>query len=633
MFKKTKSIISLLLSVMIVFGLVPLGAPAITYAAQDNEYVDPADVWMQANGRTNEFDINASITYETMPCTVCNMDTSFQVFRVPEYTKSGDTAYNRGVKYSDGTLESGSGTANLDEGIPGKNATYTGYHWNKSVCQNCGTINASSAIETYGHGKNVYMLSPCDNNFFLDFDSTTYEKYDEDCHTTTLKRGEYCQFCKGTYARAIEREDEHEFTEQIDPQIGNSRFFIKEICEDCGYETSEYVTAKSVVASYYGVVDGQAHSVEITDISDRGVRTTVRYGETADDVRLSSPPAYTDAGYYSVYYNTTYSYGGESMEENGVAYVWLLPNDEAETQDAPGKPGDPDNPGDGTGAPGGPGSPSGSPGSGGIPHEHDYHYLETVPPTCGELGFERFQCKVCGALQKTNYTEATGHDYGSTEVREASCNQSGLTLYICKNCGDFYSETTPMTGHLYQTNNVLPTCKSVGYTEHTCLTCGQSYTDNILPIAAHNYDRITKAATCTEMGYTSYVCSVCGDTKVMDYEPAKGHDWDAGREVTNSTCVSAGVKHSGAELRAPCGAYFSVVGVKEPLGIRQYSEEPFPCLRKNILPHGPKEFKASKIFLRQGKKRRKANAFRAFLTQHGGNFAALNRRGVRLHCA
>ena len=27
-------------------------------AAQSNEYVDPADVWMSANGRTNELDMN-----------------------------------------------------------------------------------------------------------------------------------------------------------------------------------------------------------------------------------------------------------------------------------------------------------------------------------------------------------------------------------------------------------------------------------------------------------------------------------------------------------------------------------------------------------------------------------------------
>ena len=59
----------------------------------------------------------------------------------------------------------------------------------------------------------------------------------------------------------------------------------------------------------------------------------------------------------------------------------------------------------------------------------------------------------------------------------------------------------------------------------------------------------------------------------------------------------------------------------------------FLAYEKNILPHGPKEFKASEIFLRQGKKRRKADAFRAFLTQHEGNFAALNRRGVQLPIA
>ena len=36
-----------------------------TFAAQSNEYVDPADRWVEANGRTNELDINATTTYET----------------------------------------------------------------------------------------------------------------------------------------------------------------------------------------------------------------------------------------------------------------------------------------------------------------------------------------------------------------------------------------------------------------------------------------------------------------------------------------------------------------------------------------------------------------------------------------
>ncbi len=85
-------------------------------AAQSNEYTDPADVWMTANGRTNELDINATITYETQMCYVCNKETSIQTYRVPEYTKSGETAYNHRVFYSDGTSYDGQSFGNVDDG-------------------------------------------------------------------------------------------------------------------------------------------------------------------------------------------------------------------------------------------------------------------------------------------------------------------------------------------------------------------------------------------------------------------------------------------------------------------------------------------------------------------------------------
>ncbi len=88
--------------------------PSITtYAAQSNEYVDPADVWIEANGRTSEFDINATVTTGTMFCPVCDMPTSNISYRVPEYTRTGETAYNRGVYYSDGTLIDGKAKAIL----------------------------------------------------------------------------------------------------------------------------------------------------------------------------------------------------------------------------------------------------------------------------------------------------------------------------------------------------------------------------------------------------------------------------------------------------------------------------------------------------------------------------------------
>ena len=70
----------------------------------------PADNWIRANGRTNELDMNATTTYETQYCSVCNRDTLVLTYRVPEYTMSGETALNRGVMFSNGTLIDGSGT-------------------------------------------------------------------------------------------------------------------------------------------------------------------------------------------------------------------------------------------------------------------------------------------------------------------------------------------------------------------------------------------------------------------------------------------------------------------------------------------------------------------------------------------
>ena len=122
---KIKSILSAILAVSMLLTLMP----TITFASQASDYVDPADIWLKANGRTNELDLNATTTYETGYCTVCQRDTLGLTYRVPEYTKSGQTALNRGVRYSDGTLIDGNGTGNLDDGTPGMDAFYTGYQW------------------------------------------------------------------------------------------------------------------------------------------------------------------------------------------------------------------------------------------------------------------------------------------------------------------------------------------------------------------------------------------------------------------------------------------------------------------------------------------------------------------------
>ena len=509
--KSTKTIISIIMAIILTAGLFPV-VPA--FAAQISEYVDPADNWLEASGRTNELDMNATTTYETQYCAVCNRDTLALTYRVPEYTRTGETAANRGVRYSDGTLMDGVGKGNLDDGTPGIDAIYTGSHWTKSICQTCGTMNSIEGEGLYNYNKNVYSLNSCDHSFFLDFDSTVHEPLNENYHTTTLKKGEYCQFCKGTFAQATTKQEPHDFTETVDAQLGNSRFYVAETCDECGYETSEYVAAKSVVASYYGEADGRAHTVTVSDLSDSGVHTSIRYGKSAGSCNQTSAPNYTEAGYYPVYYEIDYEYDGENMVENGVSYVWLLESS-ADTGE--------------------------SDSSANTPHVHDYRYVETVPPSCTDLGYERWQCDGCGRLEKRNYTPASGHDYEDVTIREATCKQGGLVLTMCKNCGDFHEETTPTGEHKYSTKVHNPTCREVGYTEHTCEVCGDTYITDMTALISHAYERITKAPTCTEQGYTTSTCTMCGSSYVSDYTEPTGHSWDEGTEVTSPTCTGEGV--------------------------------------------------------------------------------------------
>ena len=190
---------ALLLSLVLCVSLLPS-----TFAAQQNSYHDPADHWQEANNRINELDANAVITHETLFCVDCEKETSFLGFRTPEYTKDGQTAMSRNVKYSDGTWLDGEGKGSTLEGVPGQDAYYTGYHWTKAVCETCGGINTNMDKSDYGYLKNVYWLYDCASNFFEELPKTqTIEQVDSKYHRVTTTSGEYCGFCYGTYKMCI----------------------------------------------------------------------------------------------------------------------------------------------------------------------------------------------------------------------------------------------------------------------------------------------------------------------------------------------------------------------------------------------------------------------------------------------
>ncbi len=266
--------LAMLLTLTLCLSLVPSA-----FAAQQNSYHDPAEHWMQASNRTNELDVNSVVTRETFKCGECGKVTSFEVFRVPEYTRNGQTALSRNVKYSDGTMMDGVGKGDCMDGVPGKDAYYTGYHYTKAVCETCGGINTNEPKSDYGYLKNVYWLFDCAAEFTQKLEETvTYEYTDDTYHTVTTKGGTYCAFCYGTNHTVNSTLERHSMETEVLPQPANGRFATVEKCSLCDYASYDYTAAKAVIADYYGVVDGQPHTITVSDLSEAGVRTSIRYG-------------------------------------------------------------------------------------------------------------------------------------------------------------------------------------------------------------------------------------------------------------------------------------------------------------------------------------------------------------------
>lgn len=523
--KRARSALALLLAAVLCLGMTP-GA----FAAQQNSYHDPAEHWQEANDRTNELDVNATITHETFPCRECKQQTSFLAFRTPEYTRDGQTAMSRNVRYSDGTMIGGDGKGAVLDGVPGQDATYTGYHWTKAVCETCGGINTNMAKTDYCYQNNVYWLYDCANNFFEELPETeTIEQADSSCHRVTTTSGEYCGFCYGTNKETNSALERHSLEGSIRPELAHQRFVKMETCKDCGYAETEYTAAKAVVADYYGVADGAPHTVTVSDLSEAGVTTAIRYGHSADACTLTSAPNYTEAGNYTVYYEITYTYADTDMVESGVAYVHLTATADGSCGCDCGDPDcdcqDPDCDG------------------GCCNQDCEHHFVchDTVAPTCLALGYDRMMCTECGKMVKANCKDSLGHAYQSVVIRDATCEVPGKTMDICERCGNVKETVLPQTEHEYSTSVIPATCTAPGYTLDECAVCGDRHITDITPALAHDYTAKTVPATCEGGGKTVHVCEGCGSSFITDYTEPLGHSWDEGKEITGATCTGEGM--------------------------------------------------------------------------------------------
>lgn len=525
-------VLAMLLTLTLCLSMIPTAS-----AAQQNSYHDPVEHWQQASNRTNELDVNSIVTHETFYCATCRENTDFTVWRVPEYTRSGETALNRNVKYSNGMCIDEVTVGSLDAGVPGENAYYTGYHWTKSVCSRCGDWNSNETNGApYAWDKNIYVLHDCAAKFYLGLPETvTHEYVDSKYHRTVTKGGTYCCFCYGTNYEKSSVLERHDMAAETLPQPAHGRFAAVEKCRLCDYTRYDYTAAKAVVASYYGVVDGQPHTISVTDLSEAGVRTAIRYGNSADSCTMTTAPNYTDEGQYTVYYEITYTCDGVDMTENGVAYVWLRDN----TTDENGNCGcGCSNPNCGCQNKHCNGNCCTDKGCG---ENHKYILLDSTKAGCTTLGYDRYLCTECGKIEKRDYVDSLGHAWQGIVIRDATCETDGKLLEFCSRCGQMKQTATPKGEHSYEVYTVAATCTSPGYTVRECSVCGDRHIEDIAPAIPHDYKAHVIEATCDAEGKTIHRCDGCGSSFVTDYTSPLGHSWDKGTFVTNATCTGEGV--------------------------------------------------------------------------------------------
>lgn len=200
------------------------------------------------------------------------------------------------------------------------------------------------------------------------------------------------------------------------------------------------------------------------------------------------------------------------MVEDGVAYVHLRDESTEETD-----------------------------GDGSCGEDHNWTLLDSVAPTCLTLGYDRYLCVDCGAIEKRDYEAALGHAFQSIVIRDATCETPGKVLEICERCGTVQESTTPKGEHEFSVTTVSATCTSPGYTLQECAVCGERHITDITAALPHNYVDKTTPATCEGGGKTIHICEGCGSSFVTDYTDPLGHSWDEGTEVTGSTCTGEGL--------------------------------------------------------------------------------------------
>ncbi len=139
---------------------------------------------------------------------------------------------------------------------------------------------------------------------------------------------------------------------------------------------------------------------------------------------------------------------------------------------------------------------------------HIYNMIDSVPVSCEEDGYEKYECSVCAHTYTDEYP-ATGHSYVS-DGEVLTCASDGTKEYACEKCGDVMSENVELPPHSFElTEDTVPTCEVDGRKVWICKVCDLTDTE-IIAALGHDYPEEGVEAispTYFAKGETVYVCA------------------------------------------------------------------------------------------------------------------------------
>ena len=126
------------------------------------------------------------------------------------------------------------------------------------------------------------------------------------------------------------------------------------------------------------------------------------------------------------------------------------------------------------------------------PNNHDLIHHEAKAATCTEIGWEAYD--TCSRCDYTTYVELNngGHSLTHYAAQAPTCAEVGWEAYdACSRCDYTTYVELPALGHDYQEEVIPRTCEQDGFTLHSCLRCGDDYTDNVIGYLGHWYGEWT----------------------------------------------------------------------------------------------------------------------------------------------